>query len=179
MVSFTASGANHVTMATRVNERWSPKVGWQGVGGWKHVCVTVFYECAWMHVWIVMKGSDLCRADPYTVIGFNGVCGLSGEIKANEMWQMSERWQLIQRQRAECSVYPNWFYSADLHHTTLLCCNDVTTFCISLTVHHLYTQGGVSLKRSVRCVCSCASKLSLLHLDTSVQLWRRHGSQEA
>lgn len=30
-----------------------------------------------MHVWIVMKGSDLCRADPYTVIVINGVCVLS------------------------------------------------------------------------------------------------------
>lgn len=85
--SFAASGVNHFAMATRVHERRSPEVGRQREEG-ACVCVCVgsetrLCERAQMHsgggLWLVHTRPI------YTIISSNVVCGLSWEIKANEM----------------------------------------------------------------------------------------------
>lgn len=66
--------------------KWETKP-WGGMRGrWVVTCVVS------VHVWILAEGCDWCRPELHTVTAFH-VCSLSGEIKANDMWQMKkESW---------------------------------------------------------------------------------------
>lgn len=54
----------------------------EGVG----ICLFVCFPCVLEHMYgFWCRECDLCKQDLHTIIGFNVVCRLSGEIKANEM----------------------------------------------------------------------------------------------
>lgn len=109
-------------------------------------CVCVRSECAWLDVWILAQGCDLCKPHLHTTIGFNVVCSLSGGKRPTRCDRWMRDTTLIWRRSAEHPVYPNTFNSA-LHQITQPCRNDVVVHI--LPAHSLCKYGGV-------CVCVVA-----------------------